>query len=200
MDTPHPSSPRRVSEAAPARAPRMSAEAFFDYQPPVGYRAELVDGEVVLMTGAGGRHGMIAAKLCILLGQHVLAHRLGVVFAAETAFVLARTPDTVRCPDVSFISTARIPVGGVTAARIEIAPDLAVEVLSPDDRAIDVEERVATFLRAGTRLVWIVNPKLRTATIHAPGAAPNVVGEDGLLDGGDVVPGFACPLRDALDW
>lgn len=201
MPTPQPT-PSRVAEAAPALvAPRlMSAEEFTDYVPPEGYRAELVDGEVVLMTGAGARHGQIAAALCMLLGQYVRPRRLGVVFAAETGFVLSRGPDTVRCPDVTFVSTARIPSGGITAARLEFGPDLVVEVLSPDDRAIDVEQRIAKFLASGSRLVWIINPKLRTATVHAPDAAPNVLHEDDTLDGGDAVPGFACLLRDALDW
>lgn len=201
MATPH-STPPRVAEAAPVllASRLMSAEEFFEYEPPEGYRAELVDGEVVLMTGSGARHGQIAAKICMLLAQHVLTHRLGVVFAAETAFILDREPDTVRCPDASFLAIARMPAGGITDARLELAPDLVIEVLSPNDRAIEVEQRIAKFLASGTRLIWIINPKLRTATAYTPGAPPNALGEDDLLDAGDVVPGFACPLRDVLDW
>jgi Uma2 family endonuclease len=189
----------RVSEAAPVALRVMSAEEFTDYRPPMGMRAELVAGEVLLMTGTGGQHGQIAMAIGMLLAQHVRTHRLGVVFAAETGFVLFRVPDTVRCPDASFVSAARLP-GDVPRTRIEGAPDLAVEVLSPDDRAIEVEEKVAQHLAAGARLVWVINPKLRSATVYAPDASPQVLHEHDPLDGGDVVPGFSCPLRDALDW
>jgi Uma2 family endonuclease len=178
----------------------MSAEEYYErYQEPPGYKSELVDGEVVLMPGPGFPHGLVSAKLAYLLTQHALQHRLGMV-VVESGYVLQRKPDTVRGPDVSFVSAARVDAEGVPRVYFEGSPDLAVEVLSPDDRAIYMEDKVAQYLAKGARLVWVINPQRRTATVHVPDGPPRVIGEDDALDGGDVVPGFACALREALDW
>lgn len=161
---------------------------------------ELVAGELEVMPPAGGRHGQIIMGLGILLGHHVRAHRLGVIFSPDTGFVLARNPDTVRAPDLGFLSATRLRPSEVGAGYLEGAPDLAVEVLSPRDRKRKMEEKVADYLARGARLVWVIDSRRRSVAVHAPGAAPRVLGADDLLDGGDVVPGFACRVRDALDW
>jgi Uma2 family endonuclease len=161
---------------------------------------ELVRGELRVREPAGGRHGQIIMTLGGLLFQHVRANRLGVLFSADTGFVLERAPDTVRAPDISFIAAARIDARNVTPKYLEGAPDLAVEVLSPGDGMLEMEDKMEEYFATGARLVWIVNPKRRRVTAYAPGAAPRVLREDDVLDGGDVVPGFACAVREIFDW
>ena len=146
------------------------------------------------MIPAGGEHGRIAGKLTCALGNHVMARQLGTFYAAETGFVLSRDPDTVRAPDVAFTRAERAapPVRGFVPG----APDLAVEVLSPDDRPGYVREKVAEWLEAGTRAVWVVDPREQTVTVHEPQRTPLVLGETESVSGGDVLPGFDFALRD----
>jgi len=159
-------------------------------------RSELVRGELRHMAPSGFEHGAIVVQLAALLHAHVKRHNLGIVLGAETGYTLTRGPDTVRGADVSFVSAARIPAGPLTKKFWEGAPDLAVEVVSPDDRAGDIEEKVEDYLRAGARLVWVVSPKLRTVTIYRPIGNPQVLREADDLRGEDVVPGFACRVSE----
>ena len=136
-----------------------------------------------------------------LLANYVVEHRLGRVYAAETGFRLRRNPDTVRAPDVSFVARSRLqgPVGG--PKYFEGAPDLAVEVLSPDDRLREVEQKFAHYFAAGCRLGWLIDPPRDAVTVYrSPGVAVRTLGLDDALDGEDVVPGFTCRVRDALYW
>lgn len=146
------------------------------------------------MAPAGSGHGSIANRIAYLLTQHVYERELGDVFAAETGFRLAA--DTMRAPDVSFVAKSRISPTGLPAGFWPGAPDLAVEVLSPDDRAEDVDEKIDDYLDAGCQLVWIVNPKRKTITVHRPNQNPVILRAPDTLDGGDVVPGFTCRVGD----
>lgn len=167
---------------------------------PAGDRLyELDAGRLVVREPPGAQHAMVQSKLAILLGTHVRRRRLGIVFG-ETGVWIARDPDTVKGPDLSFVRAGRLPGGVAPAGYLTIPPDLAVEIRSPNDRKGKEEARVAALLGAGVRLVWHVEPGQRRATIHASGVVPEPIGEDGVLDGRDVVPGFTCRLRDALDW
>jgi len=161
-------------------------------------RRELVKGELRTMAPAGFDHGLIIVNLTLLLGSHVQAHKLGFVAGAETGYALTRNPDTVRGADVSFVTAARVEALGRPKAFWPGAPDLAVEVLSPTDRAEEVDEKVDDYLAAGTRLVWVVNPKRRTVTVYHPGADPVIVRVNETLDGEDVVPGFRCSLAEVF--
>jgi len=164
-------------------------------------RHELVRGEHYVNPPPFSRHGQVGMRLALLLAQHVVAHRLGIVLTGDAGFLLARDPDTVRAPDVSFVRRDRVPPDGILGpGYIEGAPDLAVEVLSPDDAMIEMEEKVDEYLATGARAVWVINPKRRTVTVHAPGAPILVLGEGDRLDGGDAVPGFACDVREVFDW
>jgi Uma2 family endonuclease len=163
------------------------------------WRYELVAGELKMMSPAGSRHGQIGMKLGILLGSHVLRHRLGIVFDADTGFRLKNEPDTVRAPDVAFVRAERVPAEGLPAGYFPGAPDLAVEIVSPSDSLMDVEDKVAEYLVTGSRLVWIVNPKHHRVTVHSLGARSRVIGVDDRLDGGDVIPGFACDVREIFE-
>ncbi len=167
--------------------------------PHEGCRHELVRGELRTASLAGWRHGAVAMRIGRLVGNHVEAHRLGTVFAAETGCVLERRPDTVRAADVAFVSSARMAAMDATTAFLPGAPDLAVEVLSPSDTGPEVREKVAVWLRSGCRMVWIVDPERRRAEVHRPDAQFLTVREDGVLDGGQVLPGLQLPLRTLLD-
>jgi Uma2 family endonuclease len=161
---------------------------------PNNERRELVRGEVRTMAPPGFDRGAVSHNVARLIGNHVADHRLGVVVGAETGFVLARNPDVVRGADAAFVVAGRIPSSGRPTRFWEGPPDLAIEVVSPSDTLQEVEEKVDDYLAAGTRRVWVVNPKRRTVTVYRPGAQPEVLREADGLAGEDVLPGFRCPV------
>jgi Uma2 family endonuclease len=158
-------------------------------------RAELVRGVLIVREPAGYVHGDVAMRLGARIHAFVESHGLGRVFAAETGFTLQREPDTVRAPDVAFISRARLPEPPPRGFA-EMAPDLAIEVLSPDDRPAEVLEKVADWLKAGARLVWVVDPARRSARVYRADGGESVLGAAEALDGEDVLPAFVCPLGE----
>ena len=185
-----------ISPASPSKRPITADELLT--MPDDGMRHELVDGELLVHPPPGVQHGDIQSTVASLLKPYVKAHKLGGVFT-EAGFVLKRDPDVVRAPDVSFVVAARIPGSGLPVGYFDGAPDLAVEVISPSDTLYEVEDKVAQYLAAGTRLAWVINPRRRTVAVHAPGAPVHVLGEDDTVDAGDVVPGFRCAVRDFME-
>ena len=171
----------------PALSSRLSIEA---------KRTELVRGDLTVMTPAGGRHGQVAHRVGLVIGNHVLDRNLGRVFAAGTGFLLQRDPDTVRAPGVAFVAGERLGTGQVPTGFLEMAPDLAVEVVSPGDSAAAVQAKVDDWLAAETRLVWVVDPGTRSVAVHRPGGAAAVVPEAGTLDGVPVFSDFSVRVRD----
>jgi Uma2 family endonuclease len=176
----------------------VNAEELFE-MPDDGMRRELVRGEVRTMTPAGRRHGRVAMRIGMRLSHYVEQQGLGEVYAAETGFRLESDPDTVRAPDVSFLRRERVEETGDVVGYSPGAPDLAVEVLSPDDRFAEVEEKVLEWLDAGTRVVVVVNPETRTATVYRSRSQITVLAEEDVLDGGDVVPGWTLPVREIFE-
>jgi Uma2 family endonuclease len=158
--------------------------------PDDGFNYELQAGLLVSEPLPGGRHGRVVAAVAELLRAHVKNHRLGVVFAGDSGFVLARKPDTVRGPDVAFVSRERFELGGDTVKAFAGAPDLAVEVVSPTNTPAAMHAKVADYLAAGTRCVWVVDPESQAVTVYASLLGPHTVGQDEMLDGEDVLPGF----------
>ncbi len=176
----------------------MTAEELFK-MPHGNRRYELVKGELIEMSPAGGKHGVIALHLGALLDAFVRGRSLGVVCAAETGFILARNPDIVRAADVSFISKTRIPKKGQPTGYWELAPDLAVEVISPSDPASEVQSKVVEYLSAGTRLVWVIDPESRTVTMYRSLANARVLTIKDVLDGADVLPGFSVAVSELFE-
>ena len=159
-----------------------------------GFRYELVRGELIKMSPAGHQHGRIALNLTGPLFQHVKTHNLGAVYAAETGFKLAE--DMVRAPDAAFIRRERVEAVGLTTGFWPGAPDLAAEVISPGDTYAEVEDKVADWLDAGTRLVVVVNPSTQAVALHYSRSNIRILTTDDVLDGGEVVPNWTLPVRD----
>ena len=155
--------------------------------PQDGRKHELVDGEI-RVSPAGARHGAVAVRLTLRLGAFVVARKLGHVFESSTDFRWPGRkpdqPDNLCSPDLSFVAAGRFPDEREPVGFVEFAPDLAVEVLSPDDRRRDVLEKI--------------DPEKRTAAAYRSLTDVRVLVEADSLDGQEVVPGFACPLRDVL--
>lgn len=164
--------------------------------PANGMRTELIRGELVTMPPAGFEHGSVTVNLTWPMANHVNANDLGKVVAAETGFIVERGPDTVRAPDIGFVSKAKLQRVGIPKKFFPEAPDAAVEVLSPSDTVDEVDEKVQQWLAAGTLLVWVVNPRQKTVTVYRPNVKPIILTVDDILDGGDVIPGFRLPVRD----
>ena len=121
---------------------------------------------------------------------------MGAVTAAEPDYIIARNPDSVLAPDIGFVRKDRILVSGRSVKFWPGAPDLAVEVLSPSDSALEVDEKTAEYLTAGTALVWVVNPKRRTVAIHRADRTVSLLSDGDVLDGEDVLPGFRFPVAE----
>jgi Uma2 family endonuclease len=131
-------------------------------------RCELIKGEVIDMAPAGGGHGSVTGHFFARIYGFVHSRGLGEVFAAETGFVLEKNPDTVRAPDVAFVTKKQLlATGGIpTRGFMHVAPALVVEVLSPGDRASDVEEKTQQWLAFGVTSVWLADPRTKSVTIH----------------------------------
>jgi Uma2 family endonuclease len=161
-------------------------------------RTELVRGVLVVREPAGSRHGLVTMNLGAELAVYAKRTGAGAVYAAETGFKLATNPDTVRAPDIAFVTRDRLPPPDTTGYPT-LAPDLAVEVLSPGDRPGEVLAKVADWLSAGTRLVWVLDPERRLARVYRhDGSEAFVTAEGALLDGEDVLAGFSCSLVSIL--
>ena len=176
-----------TADELPALSARLSAQ---------GKRTELVRGDLVIMAPAGGRHGQVAHKFGLFIGNHVLDRDLGRVFAAETGFLLRRSPDTVRAPDVAFVAAERLGTDETPAGFLELAPDLAVEVVSPGDSTGGVREKIRDWLAAGTRLVWVVYPDTRSVVVHRQGYAPETLHAADALEGHPVLPDCAVRISE----
>src|SRR3989442_10789583 len=174
----------------------MTAEELLDVRIP-DKRVELVKGVLVVREPAGYTHGRVTLNLTLRLGAHVERTEAGQLFAAETGFTLARGPDTVRAPDIAFIGRDRLP-DPEPAGFPDLAPDLVVEVLSPDDRPGKVLAKVADWLSAGTKLVWVIDPTHRVARVYRLDRTGQILTVDEGLGGEDLVPGFSCPLARGL--
>lgn len=161
-----------------------------------GKRYELVAGRLIAEPPTGGRHGVVAARIVTLLSNFVQAHDLGAILTTDPGFILARSPDTVRAPDVAFLSRRRLEEMESVESFLPGPPDLAVEILSPSDGPGAVRAKVTDYLEAGTHLVWVVDPSRRCVTVFRPLEPPLSVTGDQILEGEDVLPGFLVPVSE----
>ena len=176
----------------------MTAEELWELPEAPGKRFELVRGELVEVPGAGYPHAELVMALLLLLHPFVAGRGLGRVFGDGLGYIIKRGPDLVRIPDVSFISRERIPEEGIQGF-VPFAPDLAVEIVSPGDRAEDVHEKAREYLAGGVQLVWVLWPRSRSISVHEPGGVTRELGPDDELDGGAVLPGFRVRVAELFE-
>jgi Uma2 family endonuclease len=163
--------------------------------PEDGQKYELVDGEI-RVSPAGDRHSVIALKVAARLLAFVEQKQLGFVLGADAGF---RLPGgNVRSPDASFVASGRFPDNQVPDDWGSVAPDLAVEVISPGDRPRHILDKVGEYLEAGVRLVWVIDPRHERAVVYRSISDVRELGPNDSLDGEDVIPGLRLPLRDVL--
>ena len=174
----------------------MTADELAD-TPGLG-RCELIRGELVHMSPAGGEHGWTIAKLTAKLVVFVEQHRLGFVFGAETGFVIERDPDTVRAPDVSFVRSGRITTRP-TRKFLPFAPDLAVEVISPSDSSTKVSAKAEQWLRCGTTTVWLIDPVRDSAAVCVLEDDVFVLRAVTELADAELLPGFVLPVKSLFE-
>jgi len=160
---------------------------------------ELVQGRIVQMSPAGGRHGELALAIGSLLRTCVKSQRIGKVYAAETGIYIQRNPDTVRAPDAMFVSNERLARITDPAKFLDVAPDLAVEVLSLTDTWTEIETKIAEYLAIGVRLVWLIDPDPQTITIYRPSGERTRLSRSDALSGEDVLPDFSVPIAEIFE-
>jgi len=156
---------------------------------------ELIDGVVYEMPTGSGPHGLISTTFTVVLHTFVSPRKLGFVLGDNNEFILA--PGVVLIPDASFTSKARMPK---MLTRITIAPDIAVEVISPSNTPYDMQHKIEAYFRHGVRLFWGVYPLERVVRVITPNAdgtyTTRMLTENDMLTGGDVLPGFSVAVRD----
>ena len=155
---------------------------------------EYIKGELVPMPPTSMEHGQISSNISLYLSLHVFEHRLGRLYTASTTFHLG---DRVVKPDVAFVSTERLPEDRHKGSPIP--PDLAVEVVSPSDKHYDVTEKALAYLKAGTRLVWVIEPVAKTVMVYRSETDFSLLKSEDTLTDEDVVPGFTCPVAQLFE-
>ena len=153
---------------------------------------ELIDGEPIAVTPSAGRSSWVSGRNYASLADYVEPNRLGWAFPAAAGCVLFDDRATVRSPDAAVVLRERLPEP--PDSFIPLAPDLTVDVLSSSDRMVDALSKVAMYLQAGVRLVWLIDPASLTVNVFRPDAAPLTLRAGDALDGGNVLPGFSLPV------
>ena len=172
----------------------MTAEELLN-MPDDGRRYELIEGDLIeLAPPPGFAHGFTAGKIFAALYNFVTPLELGVVLAAETGFLVSTDPDTVRAPDAAFVAAERIHEGDLPVGYLPLAPDLLAEVVSPSDRASDVQKKVHMWLDAGAKLVWVAYPSTKSVAAYRSRTDVTIVEGEHLLDGAPVLDGFSIPV------
>jgi Uma2 family endonuclease len=163
---------------------------------PDGHRYDLIDGRLVERP-MGALSSLIAAAVIQLLRQHAHTHGLGLVFATDCGYqIFPENPSRVRYPDGSFIARGRLPGDRPPPGHVRVVPDLVVEVVSPNDTAYAVEEKVEEYLRVGVRLTWVVYPGTQRVLVFRSDNRVTRLAPTDPLSGEDVLPGFACPVAE----
>jgi Uma2 family endonuclease len=158
---------------------------------------ELVDGELVEKPTMGTYSGEAAGIIYVRLFMHAQANHLGKAYFEVSYRCFPEKPNQLRRPDISFISTSRL-AGVPGEGHVPVRPDLAVEVVSPNDGVYELDEKLLDYQSAGIPLVWVVNPQARLIGIHRPGKPIEELRDSGTLDGGEVLPGFSAVVSELL--
>ena len=187
----HPGSVQDISMKKEAPQVTLTMEEFLENDLE-GY--EYVKGVLVPMAAAAIIHGNVGMNIIIPLGTYVRNNNLGRLFTNETAFLLG---DRVVKPDVAFVSTERL--SGDQFKGFSVAPDLSVEIVSPSDKHYDVNEKALAYLKAGTRLVWVIEPVLKSVTVFRSEVDFTMLNYEDTLTGEEVVEGFSCAVAELFE-
>jgi Uma2 family endonuclease len=159
---------------------------------------ELHHGRLIAMPPAGDAHGAVASNITTDLKVQGERRGLGKARCNDTGLVLARNPDHVLGPDVVFIAASSLPIRRSPEGYLETIPDLVAEVRSKNDSLLEVQRKVADYLTAGVRVIWVADPDTRTVTVHRRGHEPQVFRETDTLTVEDVIPGFRLPVAEVF--
>jgi len=156
---------------------------------------EIVDGVLKEVLPVGAYASDLEGIVHFHLTQFIRERQVsGKVLPGTARFRLQRDPDTVRGPDASFTSSAKLPPGPLPDTHLDLAPDLAVEIVSKSNTAEDIERKIVDYLQAGVRMVWVIHPATRSAYLYTSMDRVQRIEESGELDGGDALPGFRLKL------
>ena len=164
-----------------------------------GVKGELIDGVLHETVSAGKRHSFIAGNIMAPLHTHVRRDRLGRVGGTDGGVLVRRNPDSVREPDIFFVSAERLPLDDQSDGYLEVVPEIVVEIVSPSDSAQDVAEKITMWLNLGVSIALEVRPAERAVLVHRPDVPAATLSGDDVLDCGDVLPGFRLPLGEVFD-
>ena len=162
-------------------------------------RYELVKGVLVELMGASEEHERTVIRTGRYLDIHADNHDLGRVYGSNRGYVTGPdSPATSRMPDISFVSNARLGQPELAGMLYNGAPDLAVEILSDSNTLAEIAQKIAEYLNAGGKAVWVIDIDARTLTVHTADASPLILTYADTVDGADYLPGFACAVADLL--
>ena len=176
---------------------RLLTAGEYSRLPDDAYRHELQAGLSLAEPMPFPRHAQVQARLGAVLFGFVEPRGLGVVLS-RAGFLLSENPDTIRGPDVSFVRADRFDPVAAESGFFRGAPDLAIEILSPSNRPGEIHAKVADYLAAGAKLVWVIDPKRQVVSVYRTLLAPRRVDASGELSGEDVLPGFSFPVASLL--
>jgi Uma2 family endonuclease len=174
---------------------KLTGEDLLEIQAETRKSYELIEGELVEMSPTSGVHGAIEFNIALLIGQYVRQHRLGQIVVGEAGFYVRGDEHTVRGADVAFISAAKVPPEGLPTGFLKIAPDLVVEVVSPNDRGTEIVEKVGEWLAFGVAAVWVVYPNTRSVHVYTDPRSSRIFSADDTLEGSGALAGFSTPVR-----
>lgn len=157
---------------------------------------ELVEGVICEMSPTGEKHGFIAWKIMYKIGDFVEKNKLGIITSSETGYKLACNPDTVRAPDAAFKSNEKLVQEFMSDGYSTVMPELVIEVNSPSDSYTKIAGKVQDWLRAGVEMVWVIEPSDKTVAVYNEIGKCTILSEHDYLDGGNILPGFKCHVRD----
>lgn len=177
---------------------QMTVEEFEIFPFPDG-KVELVRGEPRVMSPAAAPHALVGSNLLRLLLPFVHEHKLGQAFGDGLGYRLPALQNTVRNPDASFVRAHRLPGEGLSRGFLALAPDLVVEILSPSEKAWELEEKIEDYQACGTPLIWVIHPERRTVRIITLDTPARWLRGPDTLDGGSVIPGFSCPVAELFE-
>ncbi|HLT19831.1 MAG TPA: Uma2 family endonuclease [Thermomicrobiales bacterium] len=177
----------------------LTADEFWELPEIPGKRLQLVAGEVVEAPGATWLHGALVTRLFSWLTAYAVSNRPGQVFGDGMTYLLAREPDTIRIPELSFIPADRLPPGRAPQRYVDAIPALVVEIVSPSNSAPDLRRRIRDYLEAGVSAIWVLWPGERVVSVYANSMSPKQLTADDALDGGDVLPGFSVKVAALFD-